>query len=280
MSTAPWKVGSWLLDTSAQTHLGGGRKHNYECFVLSPEHQYIALIAEAGSRTRESWPLLQQIADGVQRAFQESMQTQYSKLIPCEEQSHKDASCCGEARVRAAMVQANLAAFRYGQNVPPGGGMAEIALLHFCCERAWLSHIGLLRAYAWEKNQLHLLTPPSLPSNHNRQADSQPPLPRCLGMSRLFTCAVSSVPFFLQSRFLLCSHGLYATIPETTMAQVLSEQQDGVSACRRLVDIAWNTPYQRADISLSLTEVSAHLDPREKALASSWKPHLEMALFE
>lgn len=131
--------------------------------------------------------------------------------------------------------------------VPGGGSTLTCALV--LGRRAYLAHVGDSRAYLWAGDHLRQITKDhslvdrlvELGQISSGEAQTHPQrnvLYRAVGQGEALEVDTYVEPLPEQYRLLLCCDGLWGTMSEERLAQVLSSAATPQEACDRLIEIA------------------------------------------
>lgn len=256
------------LDYSAASHPGLMRDNNEDCFLSRPEHG-LWLVAD-GMGGHEAGEVASAIVrDTIERATQNNPHISLHDSIQ---------------RAHASILSS--AAQGIGA---PGMGSTVVALKSLADDKYQIAWVGDSRAYLWtpthEGGRLEQLS-----TDHSyvqmlvetgvirpEDAESHPEkniITQCLGMQELTQVKVDVVEHQWQNDqwILLCSDGLTDEVSDKTIAHILFESHDCLSAVDQLLHAAL-TSGGRDNITLQIIESPLHHNPVRKDFWQ-WVPHL------
>ena len=255
------------LEYSAASHPGLMRDNNEDCFLSRPEHG-LWLVAD-GMGGHEAGEVASAIVrDTIER---ETQQNPHISLSDSIQSAHTGILASATQGIGA-----------------PGMGSTVVALKSRA-DKYQIAWVGDSRAYLWtptrDGGRLEQLS-----TDHSyvqmlvetgviraEDADSHPEkniITQCLGMQELPQVRVDVVEHQWQKNqwILLCSDGLTDEVNDKTIAQILFESHDCLSAVDQLLHAAL-TSGGRDNITLQIIESPLHDNPSHKGLWQ-WVPHL------
>ncbi len=151
------------------------------------------------------------------------------------------------AALRGSILELSALIRAAGDRSPENRGMgATIACLLFRGDRAFVAHMGDSRVYLWRRamsalTQDHSLTALLVREGaiSRREAERHPgrgQLTRYIGMEQEIYPDVSRTEVRPGDRFLLCTDGLWQSLPGKRLGHLLATGDDPVSICRTLID--------------------------------------------
>ncbi len=256
------------LDYSAASHPGLMRDNNEDCFLSRPEHG-LWLVAD-GMGGHEAGEVASAIVrDTIERTTQNNPQISLHDSIQ---------------RAHASILSS--AAQGIGA---PGMGSTVVALKNLSDNKYQVAWVGDSRAYLWtptrdggrleqlsiDHSYVQMLVETGV--IRPEDAESHPEkniITQCLGMQELTQVRVDVVEHQWQTDqwILLCSDGLTDEVSDKTIAHILFESQDCLSAVDQLLHAAL-TSGGRDNITLQIIESPLRNNPVRKDIWQ-WIPHL------
>lgn len=273
-----WKRGDWLVMAAAQTDVGNHRTYNEDDYLIAPESSLCAVADGLGGAHSQAAALVLQTID---RAWEGT----------CRRKENPDTFCdAGQRLVKAALASHQALVQRAEDDLAWHGHASTLAVLHLCCDRVVVGHVGDARIYRWREGVLTPWTQDhtllwELRQQANEEAIEdletafvayQSVITQALGFGQP-KLELANEPAQVGTSYLLCSDGLHKSLSDDEIATIWSHtlrkpHADLGTVCANLL-AEGRTRHENSD---NLTALIVHLvDNQKDERLAEQKRHLE-----